>query len=324
LFVITDESVQKAWGASVLERLGAVARPEDVLSVLPGEKSKSIESLAACWEWLAARGARRNDVVVALGGGVVGDLAGFAAATYLRGVPLWQIPTTLLAQVDSSVGGKTAVNLSAGKNLVGVFYQPELVVVDSRTLTTLPNEEYVGGLGEVVKYGLLHGEVFFSVLEESIDAINARDRQVMDRVVKACLDYKVDVVDEDEFDQGRRAVLNLGHTAAHALEKTMGYGALSHGRAVGLGLLVACALSEQVLSLDPQVRSRTRGLMGGLGLPVAIDLPSVESLLTAASHDKKVIAGSSGFVGLAAIGAPVWGVDVPAKQLGRALGVIAT
>lgn len=322
LFVLTDDNVMGLWGRSVLGLLGAAAHIDDILVVPPGEASKSVARLAGCWDWLAARGARRNDIVVALGGGVVGDLAGFAASTYLRGMSLWQIPTTLLAQVDSSVGGKTGVNLEAGKNLVGAFYQPELVIADPETLSTLPEGEYLGGLGEVVKYGLLHGEDLFSLLEANTGAVVGREHELLGDIVRRCVAHKADVVEEDELDQGRRAVLNLGHTAAHALERTLGYGTISHGRAVGLGLLVATALSEDLLGLDPRVRVRTRRLLDALGLPVTVHLPPVESLLVAASRDKKVTAGTSGFVGLAAIGAPVWGVDVPASRFAEALEVI--
>lgn len=322
LFVLTDDNVRAAWGLPVLRLLGSAARVEDVLVLPPGETSKSVARLLECWDWLAARGARRNDIVIALGGGVVGDLAGFTAATYLRGLSLWQIPTTLLAQVDSSVGGKTGVNLDAGKNLVGSFYQPELVIADPATLATLPDCEYIGGLGEVVKYGLLHGEDLFRLLEANSAAVLGRDQETLGDLVRRCVEYKADVVDEDELEQGRRAVLNFGHTAAHALERTFGYGAISHGRAVALGLLVAIALSEDLLGLDPEVQVRTRALLETLGLPVSIELPAVESLLAAASRDKKVIANTTGFVGLTAVGAPVWGVNVPSSRFAEALEVI--
>ena len=321
-FVVTDHNVRAAWGRRVLELLGSDIPSQDVLSLPAGEASKSVSTLAGCWDWLAAGAARRNDVVVALGGGVVGDLAGFAAATYLRGMPLWQIPTSLLAQVDSSVGGKTAVNIDSGKNLVGAFYQPELVLVDPSLLCTLPEEEFVGGLGEVVKYGLLQGEDLFSILEQESSAILEREQEVLGDIVRRCVMYKADVVDEDELDKGRRAVLNLGHTAGHALERTFGYGGLAHGRAVALGLLVALALSEETLGLGLEVSERTRRLLSAFGLPVSIDLPAIDSILAAASRDKKITAGTSGFVGLAAVGAPVWGVDVTETRLAAALEVI--
>ena len=243
LFVITDKNVMAAWGAKIVSLLGD-SPADGVFVVEPGEASKSVITLERCWDWLADRGARRDDVVVALGGGVVGDLAGFAAATYQRGVSLWQIPTTLLAQVDSSVGGKTAVDLGAGKNLVGAFYQADLVVVDPATLTTLSHEDYVGGLGEVVKHALLMSPAVLAGLEADAQRIVTRDLTVVGRVVKESIGYKVSIVEGDEKERGERAVLNLGHTVAHAIEVVEGFGSIAHGHAVALGLLAALALSE--------------------------------------------------------------------------------
>ena len=220
----------------VAGHLAVGAAADDVLTLPPGETTKRVETAARCWEWLAARGARRDDVVVALGGGVVGDLAGFVAATYLRGVGFWQVPTSLLAQVDSSVGGKVAIDLDAGKNLVGAFYQPDLVVVDPDTLATLPGAELAAGLGEVVKYGLLAGEGLLGRLEaDAGGAAGARCARARARSSGECVAYKAAVVESDELDEGPRAVLNLGHTVGHALEVTHGYGVLAHGVAVGLG-----------------------------------------------------------------------------------------
>jgi 3-dehydroquinate synthase len=319
--VITDENVERAWGGRVRCLLGpAVAA--DPLVLRPGEQSKTIAGLAACWEWLATKGARRDDDVLALGGGVVGDLAGFAAATYQRGVGLWQVPTSLLAQVDSSVGGKTAIDLRAGKNLAGAFYQPELVIIDPETLDTLPEREYVNGLGEVVKYGLLAGDQLFDALEGERQRIKRRDPAYLSDLIKTCVRYKAAVVAEDERDGERRAVLNLGHTAAHALEAGLGYGVLGHGEAVGLGLLVALAVSENLLGLDGHVRARTKALLQALGLPVSVALPSAEVLEATAARDKKVVAGSAGFVGLRAIGEPVGKMALPEGLFAQALEVI--
>lgn len=322
LFVITDRVVYAAWGGRIAGLLGEGQAPP-VLVVDPGERTKGVEWLVRCWEWLAAQKARRDEVVVAFGGGVVGDLAGFTAATYQRGVPLWQIPTTLLAQVDSSVGGKTAINLDAGKNLVGAFYQPDLVFVDPVLLTTLPDEVYVSGLAEVIKCALLSSQSFFAFLEKQQEKIRKRDPAVLATVVKRCVMYKAKVVEEDERDQGMRAVLNLGHTTAHALEATLGYGALSHGQAVALGLLVALRVSERLLGLDPQVRERTRSLLESFSLPTCVQLPDLDRLLQAASRDKKVRTGGSGFVGLVDIGSPVYGLDVSPELLAEGLEVIA-
>lgn len=321
VYTITDENVGRAWGGRVLELLGPAAGAEPL--VLPaGERSKTVDSLSTCWDWLAARGARRDDVVLALGGGVVGDVAGFAAATYQRGVGLWQVPTSLLAQVDSSVGGKTAIDLPAGKNLAGAFYQPDFAVIDPDTLETLPESEYANGLGEVVKYGLLAGDELFAALEEEQQRIARRDSALLSDLIKRCVRYKAVVVSEDERDTGRRAVLNLGHTAAHALEIGLGYGVLGHGEAVGLGLLVALAVSERLLALDQEVRKRTKALLQELGLPVSVALPAMEALEAAAARDKKVVAGSTGFVGLRAVGDPAWKLALPEGLFMEALEVI--
>lgn len=323
LYVLSDENVSRAWGDKVSRLLAPALNADDFLTIPAGEDSKSTERLSECWEWLAEHKARRNDILVALGGGVIGDLAGFCAATYQRGMSLWQIPTSLLAQVDSSVGGKTAVNLRAGKNLVGAFYQPDVVVADPATLDTLPEEEFRGGLGEVIKYALLDGGTMFLELEESAAGIKGHDPLATGEIVRRCVEYKAGVVEGDEMDRGGRAVLNLGHTTAHALEKTLGYGAISHGQAVALGLLVATALSETTLGLDRSVRQRTKELLDTLGLRTTISLPPADDLLKAASRDKKVTSESSGFVCLGAIGAPVWGVNIESSDFVRALGVIA-
>ena len=322
VFVVTDANVHEAWGGTVRELLGPVVGAVEPLVLEAGERSKTVRNLQACWEWLAARGARRDDIVMALGGGVVGDLAGFAAATYQRGVRLWQVPTSLLAQVDSSVGGKTAINLEAGKNLAGAFYQPDLVVIDPETLATLPRAEFTNGLGEVVKYGLLEGEELFGRLEKTWAALQEREPGVLSDVIKTSVRYKAAVVGEDELDTGGRAVLNLGHTTAHALEVSLGYGRLRHGEAVGLGLLVALAVSEELLGLAPEVLPRTRALMSSLGLPVTIELPPADTLKAAAEKDKKVTAGSAGFVGLRAIGDPVCNLTLPEGLFAEALEVI--
>lgn len=321
LYMITDLNVMHAWGERVRSLLGQKGS-DDLWVVEPGEGSKTVSTLEQCWSWLAERGARRDDVLVALGGGVVGDLGGFAAATYQRGISLWQIPTSVLAQVDSSVGGKTAVNLAAGKNLVGAFYQPDLVVIDPETLQTLPEREYSNGLGEVVKHALLMSPESLDRLEADAKAVMARDIRAVGRISKANVAFKASVVQDDERERGRRAILNLGHTTAHALEVTGGYGALGHGQAVALGLLVSLAVSEALLGLDTSVRARTSSLLREFGLPTVASLPPAETLFVAMAHDKKATAGSTGFVGLRAMGDPVWGLDVPEGVLIEALGVI--
>ncbi len=321
LFVITDSNVADAWGEEVCDRLG-VLPSRDMLVFEPGEATKNSGSLARCWDWLAGAGARRDDVVIALGGGVIGDLAGFAAATYQRGVELWQVPTTLLAQVDSSIGGKTAIDLSAGKNLVGAFYQPDLVLIDPVTLTTLARVDFMAGLGEVVKHALLTSTSAFERLEGVAENLAARDLATISSVVRESVGIKARFVEQDERERGMRAVLNLGHTVGHALELVSGYGRLSHGAAVALGLQVSLAVSEDLLGLDPNLRSRVKRLCEVFGLPTRWTLPDVERLVAATSLDKKARAGSSGFVGLRAPGEPVWDLNVPPQQLASRLEVI--
>lgn len=321
VFVVSDEVVWAAVGHRFADMPSDAVVAASRL-VPAGETSKSVAAALGCWEWLTGAGARRDDVVMAVGGGVVGDLAGFVAATYLRGIALWQVPTTLLAQVDSSVGGKVAVNLPAGKNLVGSFYQPELVVADPTLLASLPDPEYRSGMGEVVKYGLLDRDGLLGYLETNVTAVAERRPDVVDAIVHHCIALKAAVVSEDETDRGGRAVLNLGHTVAHALEATAGYGAMSHGVAVGLGLLVALAVSEEVVGLAPAVRETTRRLLETLGLPVTMPSVSCDEVLVATGRDKKVSASGSGFVCLRSVGEPVWGVAVGSDALRRGLEAI--
>lgn len=321
VFVVSDESV---WAAVERPLAGIIGGPVVTAPHLvpAGEASKSVAAALGCWEWLAQVRAKRDDVLMAVGGGVVGDLAGFVAATYLRGIGLWQVPTTLLAQVDSSVGGKVAVNLPAGKNLVGGFYQPEFVTADPTLLASLPDADYRSGMGEVVKYGLLDRDGLLNYVETHVTAAGERRADVVDAIVHRCIVLKAAVVADDETDRGGRAVLNLGHTVAHALETAAGYGAMSHGVAVGLGLLAALAVSEEVGGLAPEVRQRTKRLLEALGLPVVMPLLSVDRLLEAAGRDKKVSASGSGFVCLHSIGEPEWGVAVGTDVLRRGLEAI--
>jgi 3-dehydroquinate synthase len=324
VFVVSDRSVWGRWGDRIRGLLVAGGADPAVFLIDPGEQAKTVDGAAAVWQWLTDAGCRRDDVVVAAGGGVVGDLAGFAAATYLRGVRLWQLPTTLLSQVDSSVGGKVAVNLPAGKNLVGAFHQPESVVIDQQFLTTLPPEELASGLGEVVKCALLSGPDFLDFLDVNADRIGALEPSVLSSTVERCVRLKVEVVSEDERDTGRRAVLNLGHTFGHGLEQALGYGEISHGTAVGLGLLAALRVSEVRCGLDASVRPRVRTLLARLGLPVAIQGIDGVAVLSAISHDKKTTAGGLGFVCLRDLGRPDWGIGVTSDTLEDALEVILT
>jgi len=295
--VITDANVESPHAQSAVESLAAAGAQVDVLVVEAGEATKCVESAAQLWEKLLELGADRKTVVVAVGGGVIGDLAGFVAASYARGLPFVQVPTTLLAQVDSSVGGKVGINLPGGKNLVGAFWQPAGVLIDTSVLTTLPEREYRAGLAEVVKYGVILDADFFEYLEHHVAELKSRQNSVLEHVIRRSCRLKADVVEADEHETtGQRAVLNYGHTFCHALETVTGYGQFLHGEAVSIGMLCASRLAERLGRVDSNFTSRQRRLLAALGLPV--DFPQVdrEALLSAMAHDKKVEHGRLRFV----------------------------
>lgn len=256
--------------------------------VLPdGEVHKTLANCAAVFDALATLGASRDATIVALGGGVIGDLAGFAAACWMRGIDFVQMPTTLLAMVDSSVGGKTGVNLAAGKNLVGAFHQPRAVVIDTDTLATLPPREYRAGLAEVVKYGAIGDPGFFVWLEQHVDALNARDSATLGEAIASSCRHKAAVVARDEHEHGERALLNFGHTFAHALETETGYGTLLHGEAVAIGMVLAARLSADLDRAPRADADRLASLLIALGLPVASPLCDPTRLLALMRLDKK-------------------------------------
>ena len=264
--LITDEHVQKPHAMRVAESLGEQEIEVDVISVEPGEESKSLDVAASLWQGLLELGADRKTIVTAVGGGVVGDLAGFIAATYARGLRFLQVPTSLLAQVDSSVGGKVGINLPDAKNMIGAFLQPLGVMIDTATLATLPASEYRAGLAEVVKYGVILDAEFFQYLESNVAAVNAREAEVLAQVISRCCRLKANVVEKDEREEsGLRAVLNFGHTFAHAFEALSGYGKLLHGEAVGMGMVCAARLAERLGRVDAQFTSRLGGLLQSLG-----------------------------------------------------------
>lgn len=268
-----------------------------------GEQFKNHESLNQIYDALLAHHADRKTTLIALGGGVIGDTVGFAAATYQRGVPFIQVPTTLLSQVDSSVGGKTAINHPLGKNMIGAFYQPKLVVADLNTLHSLPAREFSAGMAEVIKYALLGDVDFLAWLEQHIDKIMQCDDELLVQVVAHCCQMKADIVAEDETEQGIRAHLNLGHTFGHAIEAQMGYGNWLHGEAVAAGTVLACRLSEQLGSLNADDTARVAQLFRQANLPDTPPKFVLEQWLAHMSHDKKVENGKMRFITLARLGA---------------------
>ena len=294
---ITDENVEEPHAANVAESLAAAGVEVDLVVVEPGEATKSIDTAAALWEKLLEVGADRKSVVVAVGGGVDGDLAGFIAATYARGIRFFQVPTTLLAQVDSSVGGKVGINLPEAKNMVGAFLQPLGVLIDTATLETLDPREYRAGLGEVVKYGVILDAELFAYLEANVAGLAARDHDVLGHVVARCCRLKADVVEQDEREEsGLRAVLNYGHTFGHAFEALLGYGELLHGEAVAIGMLSASRLSERLGRVDAELTARQHKLLEALGLPTEVPRLDGDQILRTMMHDKKVQHGRLRFV----------------------------
>lgn len=300
--VITDSNVSDLYARTVFNLLSneisrANIREAYFLVVDAGEGSKSVEWLTTLWESLLDIGADRKTLVVAVGGGVIGDLAGFAAASYGRGIRFVQVPTTLLAQVDSSVGGKTGINLPNAKNMVGAFWQPLGVLIDTQTLRTLPAREFSAGLAEVIKYGVILDEDFFALLEANIDRIMQRETDIMQQVIRRCCELKAYVVQEDERETtGLRAVLNYGHTFCHAIESVTGYGHYLHGEAVSIGMLCASRLAAAMGRIEPEVTLRQKELLIKAGLPV--DMPDLDhdALIAIMRNDKKAEHGKMRFV----------------------------
>ncbi len=295
--LITDENIFDLYAEPLHELLVEAGAESDILSVEPGEQSKSPEAATELWEQLLDIGTDRTSVVVAVGGGVVGDLAGFVAATFGRGLRFVQVPTTLLAQVDSSVGGKVGINLPGAKNMVGAFWQPRGVVVDVDVLESLPDREYRAGLAEVVKYGVIQDADFFAYLESNVAPIKARDPAVLTYIVQRCCRLKADVVEKDEREEtGLRAILNYGHTFCHAFEAATGYGELLHGEGVAIGMMCAARLAERVGRVDEAFTKRQRDLLAALNL--TLDVPNLphDDLLDFMYRDKKVERGKLRFV----------------------------
>ena len=323
--LITDDNVQKPHAMQVAESLGLQEIDVDVVCVEPGEESKSLEMAEGLWQGLLDLGADRKSVVAAVGGGVIGDLAGFIAATFARGLRLLQVPTSLLAQVDSSVGGKVGINLPDAKNMIGAFLQPLGVLIDTATLATLPPREFCAGLGEVVKYGVILDAELFDYLETNAAALLDHDRGVLARVIARCCRLKADVVEQDEHEEsGLRAILNFGHTFGHAFE-TLSWNSgqsavgsrqweaasrqesqslipnpqslsLLHGEAVAIGMVCAARLAERLGRVDAALTARLRSLLETFGLPVEVPAFDPQQILDSMTHDKKVQYGRLSFV----------------------------
>jgi 3-dehydroquinate synthase len=319
--IVTDTNVGKCFAKPVFNSLANAGFFPFLIVVPAGETSKSLKTVQTCYDLLAGHRLERKSFIVALGGGVVGDLAGFVAATYLRGIPFVQVPTTLLSQVDSSVGGKTGVNLKSGKNLVGAFYQPRLVLCDLDTLKTLPEREFRAGLAEVIKYGIIYDSKLFAQIERNMPKLLKRDTKTLTSVIARCCEIKADVVGKDETESNLRSILNFGHTIGHAIENISGYGKYLHGEAIAIGQVAAAKISHEVLGLHQQDAGRIEDVFRNSGLPVRIKLDSAKrrKLLEAMRLDKKVSDGEVKFVLAKQIGRVVWGQRVPQIQILQAL-----
>lgn len=317
---IVDHAVAASFGNEILRVFGSAP----VLVLPAGESTKSLESLGAVWEWLASHRLDRGAVLWVIGGGVLGDLGGFAAATYLRGIDVVQVPTTLLAMVDSSVGGKTGVNLVAGKNLAGAFHHPKAVYIFPAWLRTLPAREFAAGAAEIIKYGLLADAALFAQLE--VAPLTPASANLV-AVVRRCCELKAGIVQADPREtaaEGGRALLNLGHTFGHAIERVAGYGAYLHGEAVGVGLCAAARLSRDLGLIDAAAVARVDRVVAAHALPVRLREPlETAALLDAMTRDKKVRAGRLRFVVLETLGRAATRGDIPperAESVWRELG----
>lgn len=324
VLVVSDQHVSELYGNKVLASLQAAGFSPELYAVKPGEEAKSLVVADAIFSKAIELGLDRKSPIIALGGGVVGDLTGFIAATYLRGVPFIQIPTTLLSQVDSSVGGKVAVNHRLGKNLIGAFYQPKFVIIDTDCLASLPERELATGLAEVIKYGIIADKEFFAYLEANIEDILAKDVTALTKIIKRSCEIKAYVVERDERESSLRMILNFGHTIAHAIEGTAGYGVYNHGEAVGVGMHGAMLLSRMAgLVTDDDVLRVTR-LIQAFKLPLTAVDCAVDALLPYLVRDKKAVAGKINWVLATGIGQTQISQDVPHAQVQEVLSILTT
>ncbi|RMF86173.1 MAG: 3-dehydroquinate synthase [Nitrospinota bacterium] len=296
MVVCTDPQLRRLHGEKLLTGLQDSPFQVSFYEVPAGEEQKSLANAARLYDFLIEKQLDRRSPLLAFGGGVIGDLTGFVAATYLRGIPYIQVPTTLLAQVDSSVGGKTAVNHPRGKNLIGAFYQPRVVIIDILTLQTLPRREFLSGLAEVIKYGMIADAELFQLLEREREQILRLDPALLMRIVETCCQIKARVVEADEKEGGLRAILNFGHTIGHALEAASHYGAYTHGEAVAIGMVKATWLAVRLGQCEQEVLERLENLLQAYGLPTQAPSISPPAVQQALFLDKKVIDGRLRFV----------------------------
>jgi len=317
--VISNPMVKELYGGLLESSLDAANIKTEVLEIPDGEEYKSLDSAGNLYTSFADLLAERSTPVLALGGGVIGDLAGFVAATFMRGLPLVQLPTTLLSQVDSSIGGKTAVNHGKLKNMVGVFYQPKLVISDIATLKTLPEKEFINGLAEVIKSAAIADAEFFAFLEANLEKIKARDEATMEEVVYRCASIKAAVVSQDERDAGYRNILNFGHTIGHGIETASSFN-IKHGAAVAIGMVAAAAIAVRTGVLEEDEAQRLKKLIRLAGLPTEVTPGNTEKIMQAIKHDKKVAFGKVKFILPRRMGETLISDEVPIALVNEVLG----
>ena len=324
IFIVTDSDVGNLYSDPILSLIRNAGFIPQLFTVPSGEASKSIQSWQQILNWLVEQKAEQREPIIAFGGGVIGDLAGFIAATYHRGIPLIQIPTSLLAQVDSAIGGKTGINHPLGKNLIGAFYQPGLIIVDPAFLLTLPERVYLEGWAEIVKYGMILDSHLFEMLEDHASLLHARDATLLTKIITRCIQLKMDVVQRDEHDIGLRNILNYGHTFGHALEALTEYGSWLHGEAVAVGMEVAAQIAVAKGLLTNENALRQRALLLALHLPVRCPGIDAASLLEKMQRDKKVRAGQMRWILPTQIGQADIYDDIPLSLIQDAVARVSS
>jgi 3-dehydroquinate synthase len=321
--LVSDGTVMRLYGKPVVASLEAAGFTVTTIDVPEGEAAKTLTVAQHCWDQLLTAGLDRTSTVLALGGGAVGDVAGFVAATYMRGVNFVQLPTTVLAQVDASVGGKTAIDHPLGKNMIGAFHQPRLVVVDPAVARTLPEREFRSGLAEIVKHGIVLDADYFAELERDLAPLAARDLGVLERIIGGSCRLKASVVERDEREAELRHVLNYGHTIGHALEAATGYARYTHGEAVALGIVAEARLARRLGIAGDETTARQERMLEALGLPVRAPAIDVEPVVSAIARDKKAKDGRVPFVLAPRIGAFRLVYDVPSTEVRAVIASLA-
>ena len=322
--LVSDGSVMRLYGKTVVASLEAAGFTVTTIDVPEGEAAKTLAVAQHCWDQLLTAGLDRTSTVLALGGGAVGDVAGFAAATYMRGVNFVQLPTTVLAQVDASIGGKTAIDHPLGKNMIGAFHQPRLVIADPAVARTLPEREFRSGLAEIVKHGIVLDADYFAELERDLAPLAARDLEVLERIIGGSCRLKASVIERDEREAELRHVLNYGHTIGHALEASTGYARYTHGEAVSLGIVAEARLARRLGIADDETTARQERMLEALGLPVRAPSIDVEPVVSAMARDKKAKDGRIPFVLAPRIGAFRLVYDVPPAEIRAVIASLAS